>query len=318
MGRGLSMLRRILRGSASMMAGLFWLMSGPALAVAALPPAHGANSTPLRLLSWNIRLDTAADGADSWPYRAAGVIALLQQQQPDVIGLQEVLWHQLVRLESALTDYQRVGVGRDQGRADASETGEFSPLFFHKRRFSLLASGTFWLHPANQIGQPGGDAALPRICSWALLRDKQQGRLLQVLNLHLDHQGAQARREAIRLLGRYWQQQQPSAAALVVMGDFNPAPGDGVLSTLAQVLPEQQDVLAIKPAASGPAYSYYGWQQTPADGVRLDYLLVPPAQLQVVSAALLPAPRVQQPATARHSGRLSDHLPLQADLRWWP
>lgn len=281
-----------------------------------LPVQASATDDTVRLLSWNIRLDTPADGADRWSYRADGVLALLQQQQADVIGLQEVLWSQLQRLEAGLPDYQRVGVGRNLGRADASETGEFSPLFVRKSRFELLDSGTFWLNATNQPGQAGWDAALPRICSWALLRDKHHGAVVRVLNMHLDHQGVEARRQSAALIGRYWQrwQQTEPAQRVLVMGDLNPAAGDGVLATFAEALPLHRDVLSVAPAPSGPRYSFYGWQQTPADGVRLDYMFVAPKDFAVRSAALLPAIRAQLPHEAKHSGRLSDHLPLWAEL----
>ncbi len=298
------------------------------MAVAAsLPESNAGHAETIRLLSWNIRLDTPADGADSWPYRAQGVIGVLQQQQPDVMGLQEVLWHQLVRLESALVGYQRVGVGRQQGLADSRETGEFSPILFRRSRFTLLDSGTFWLNPHNQVGKPGWDAALPRICSWVLLQDKQNGQRWRVLNVHLDHHGRQARREAVLLISRHLQQwqQPPAAAPVVLMGDFNPASGDGLLQTLATALPQQQDVLQLKPAADGPAYSFYGWGETATKGVRLDFMLVPPAQVQVMQAQLLLVPRLQQDQTQRndrpqqgqppHGGRWSDHLPLTAVLQ---
>lgn len=298
---------------------LLWQLIITTMAVAAAQPASNAgHAETIRLLSWNIRLDTPADGADSWPYRAHGVIGVLQQQQPDVLGLQEVLWHQLVRLESALVGYQRVGVGRNQGLADSRETGEFSPIFFRQSRFNLLDSGTFWLNPQNQVGQPGWDAALPRICSWVLLQDKQNGQRWRVLNVHLDHHGSLARREAVLLISRYLQQwqTQPAAAPAVLMGDFNPASGDGLLQTLASALPQQQDVLQLKPSIDGPAYSFYGWGDTAASGVRLDFMLVPTTQVQVLQAQLMPVPRPQpNQGQPPHSGRWSDHLPLTAVLQ---
>lgn len=178
--------------------------------------SSGALADTFKALSWNIRLDTPNDAELAWPHRAGKVINQLQQQAPDIIGLQEVMVHQLVRLESALPGYQRIGVGRDDGK----NAGEFSPLLIRRDRFVILDSGTFWFHPSwapeaiqtgalhkgneevghglishGLIGKPGWDAALPRICSWALLKDKHSGKALRVLNLHLDHQGAEARRE---------------------------------------------------------------------------------------------------------------------------
>lgn len=269
----------------------------------------------VRLMSWNIRLDTPHDGSNAWPHRAGAVIALIRQQQPAVLGLQEVLHHQLVRLESALPGYQRIGVGRDDGQSG----GEYSPLLVDSRRFVVQDSGTFWFNPDNQIGKAGWDAALPRICSWALLRDKSSGRLLRVLNLHLDHLGAEARRQSVALLASRLKQWQDGVPA-VIMGDFNPSGTDQLLQVMATSLPQHRDALSLlsdgmpsdsmlsdSQHASSPAYSYYGWDQQPADGVRLDFLLLPPTQLKLQQAMLI----ADDPRQRR-----SDHLPLVADVLW--
>lgn len=282
-----------------------------------------------KALSWNIRLDTPNDAELAWPHRAGKVISQLQQQAPDIIGLQEVMWHQLVRLESALPGYQRIGVGRDDGK----NAGEFSPLLVRSDRFVILDSGTFWFHPSWEpdavqtgalqkgdeeighelighglIGKPGWDAALPRICSWALLKDKHSGKALRALNLHLDHQGAEARRESVKLLAakiRDWQ--QSSGAPVIVMGDFNPAAGDGLLAQIQTSLPQYQDVLAQTNTPQGPNYSFIPWRGSEADAVRLDYMLLQPDQFKVPAAGIL----ADGPPT-----QYSDHLALWAELEF--
>jgi endonuclease/exonuclease/phosphatase family metal-dependent hydrolase len=277
-----------------------------------LMAASAAIAEPVKAVSWNIRLDTPNDAELAWPHRAGKVIQQLQQQQPDIFGLQEVMLHQLVRIESAMPGYQRIGVGRDDGK----NAGEFSPLFIRSSRFVIKDSGTFWFHPswlpASQatstglIGTPGWDAALPRICSWALLQDKQSGKALRVLNLHLDHQGAEARRESIKLIAakiRHWQ--QSSSTPVVVMGDFNPSAGDGLLTQIQTSLPQYQDALALTAKLTGPNYSFIPWRGTEADAVRLDFMLLRKDQFKVPAAGIL----ADGPPT-----QLSDHLALWAEL----
>lgn len=290
--------------------------------------SSAALADTFKALSWNIRLDTPNDAELAWPHRAGKVISQLQQQAPDIIGLQEVMFHQLVRLESALPGYQRIGVGRDDGK----NAGEFSPLLIRRNRFVIEDSGTFWFHPSwlpdaptqkgaeqigtelighglighGLIGKPGWDAALPRICSWALLKDKHSGKALRVLNLHLDHQGAEARRESVKLLAakiRDWQ--QSSGAPVIVMGDFNPAAGDGLLAQIQTSLPQYQDALALTKTAQGPNYSFIPWRGSAADAVRLDFMLLRADQLKVPAAGIL----ADGPPT-----QLSDHLALWAEL----
>jgi endonuclease/exonuclease/phosphatase family metal-dependent hydrolase len=229
--------------------------------------------------------------------------------------------HQLQRVESAMPGYQRVGVGRDDGK----DAGEFSPLFIRSSRFVVKDSGTFWFHPSwmpdspsaqvsqiglpqigPQIGQPGWDAALPRICSWALLQDKHSGKWLRVLNLHLDHQGAQARRGSVTLIAakiQHWQ--QSTAAPVIIMGDFNPSAGDGLLAHIQTALPQYQDVLELTKTPQGPSYSFIPWRGSEADAVRLDFMLLRADQFKVQAAGIRP----DGPPTQN-----SDHLALWAEL----
>lgn len=282
-----------------------------------------AIADPIKAVSWNIRLDTPNDAELAWPHRAGNVIRQLQQQAPDIVGLQEVMFHQLVRIESAMPGYQRIGVGRDDGK----NAGEFSPLLIRSSRFTVKDSGTFWFHPSwspdvptqqgpeqigseligsGLIGKPGWDAALPRICSWALLEDKRSGKALRVLNLHLDHQGALARRESVQLIAtkiRDWQ--QASNAPVIVMGDFNPAAGDGLLAQIQTSLPQYQDALQLTAKPQGPSYSFIPWRGTEADAVRLDFMLLRGDQFKVPAAGIL----ADGPPT-----QYSDHLLLWAEL----
>ena len=286
--------------------------------------ASAAIADPIKAVSWNIRLDTPHDAELAWPHRAGNVIRQLQQQQPDIVGLQEVMFHQLVRIESAMPGYQRIGVGRDDGK----NAGEFSPLLIRSSRFAVKDSGTFWFHPSwlpdaptqhgpeqigseligpGLIGQPGWDAALPRICSWALLQDKHSGKALRVLNLHLDHQGALARRESVQLIAakiNHWQ--QSSNAPVIIMGDFNPAAGDGLLAQIQKSLPQYQDALELTAKPQGPSYSFIPWRGTEADAVRLDFMLLRGDQFKVPAAGII----ADGPPT-----RNSDHLALWAELR---
>ncbi len=48
--------------------------------------------TELKVMSYNIRYNNPDDGVNAWPNRKARVLGLIQKHQPDVMGLQEVLF----------------------------------------------------------------------------------------------------------------------------------------------------------------------------------------------------------------------------------
>jgi molecular chaperone DnaK len=63
-------------------------------------------------------------------------------------------------------------VGRDDGKA----AGEHSAIFYKTSKYTMEASGNFWLSTTPEKVGPGWDAKLNRICSWVALKDKKTGK----------------------------------------------------------------------------------------------------------------------------------------------
>src|SRR5689334_17232321 len=132
-----------------------------------------AAAEPVRVMSFNIRNSRAKDGENAWDYkRKVLFVATIRAYDPDLLGMQEVLLDQAEYLKKELSEYGFAGVGRDDGK----EAGEFSPVMFRKARFELVDWGTYWLSETpEKVGSKGWDAALPRIMTWAKLKDKTTG-----------------------------------------------------------------------------------------------------------------------------------------------
>src|SRR3546814_9887267 len=64
------------------------LFAAPAMAA---PANAGCVGTPLLAMTYNIRLDTPADGDDAWPHRRNFLIGQIAVMRPELLGLQEVL-----------------------------------------------------------------------------------------------------------------------------------------------------------------------------------------------------------------------------------
>ena len=67
------------------------------------------NKTTLRVMSFNIRYDEPKDGENNWKFRRQACVDMINDQQPDVFGIQEGLIHQVNFLDSALADFAFVG-----------------------------------------------------------------------------------------------------------------------------------------------------------------------------------------------------------------
>jgi endonuclease/exonuclease/phosphatase family metal-dependent hydrolase len=203
-----------------------------------------------RVMTFNVRYDTAADGENAWEHRRSLVASVVRFHAPDVVGLQEPLAHQYAYLRERLPAYAWEGAGR----VDGGSEGEHCPLGWRAARVERERYGTVWL--SESPGQPGSSyptASKPRLVTWARLA--VDGEPLVVCNTHFDHESEAARvRSAGQLRhlvaelggGDYTSDLQ---VPVVVLGDFNCTPG----STPYRVLTGVDEGAAAGDEAAGPA-----------------------------------------------------------------
>jgi endonuclease/exonuclease/phosphatase family metal-dependent hydrolase len=150
----------------------------------------------LKVMSYNIRMGVAKDGTNSWEYRYPATALMLQDQMPDVFGVQEAFEFQIRFIEDNFADYDSVGVGRDNGKSE----GEFMSIFWNKKTVKMVKWGTFWLSETPEKPSLGWDAACKRTATWALMKDKNTGKMFYFVNTHLDHKGKEAKRKGLDLI----------------------------------------------------------------------------------------------------------------------
>lgn len=172
---------------------------------------------PVRLMSFNVRYDTAKDGVHNWTHRRRLVADTIDYHDPDVVGVQEAMTHQLRELEAMLPQYAWVGDARNTVTA----SGEHTAIGYRRDRFEAAGTDTFWLSSTpEEADSVGWDARHPRVATWARLHDRASGEGLLAMNTHLDHRGERARREGITLaLDRL--AALCDGEATVLCGDFN-------------------------------------------------------------------------------------------------
>jgi endonuclease/exonuclease/phosphatase family metal-dependent hydrolase len=268
--------------------------------------APAATATPLRVMTFNLRLDLASDGPNAWPHRRDWVAALIRFHGADVVGVQEALAHMLTDLDTRLPGFARVGVGRADGRSG----GEFSAILYRTDRVELIDSGTFWLSPTPEVpGSKGWDTAIERVATWGRFRDRRTGCRYVHLNTHFDHIGEQARQESARLIRRRLAALS-GGLPVIVTGDLNAEPTSApyrvfTRDTIPGAIPPLRDAFAIsRDGHYGPASSWTAFKAI-EPGRRIDYVLVS-APIAVLAHGIL---------TDRWDDRFpSDHLPVVAVL----
>lgn len=270
----------------------------------------------MRVMTFNIRYDNPTDGPDAWPERKTEVAMFLNDREYAVIGLQEVLYAQLLFLDSALVDFDYVGVGREDGK----RAGEFAPIFYRTNEFELLDQGTFWLSETPDVPSVGWDAALPRICTWCILKSKLLQTAVLIMNAHLDHLGLNARQQsALLMLEKMEILSKHGQIASVVMGDFNADFSEQSVRTLSSkmrscFLSQHQNEPHVQPTAettdgSGvqnvPA-TFNGFKTNDDGGKMIDHIFI--HECEVLSCDVSEDVRTN----GRH---LSDHFAVTALLQ---
>ena len=271
------------------------------VSVYAAAPATTQSISSIKVLTFNLRNSRAVDGLDSWPFRRAGLLERLKTLSPDLLGVQEARADQHDAIVEALADYTPVGVGRDDGKRG----GEFASLFVRKARFDVMDSGNFWLSPTpEEVGSVGWDADLTRICSWALIKDKVDGREIVFANTHFDHKGKLARENSAKLIASRLPAMYPGRP-VILTGDFN----------ADDTTPAYKSILAagwvdayrqVHPTPTTNESSFGGFKGT-TKGRRIDFIFASPEFEES-------AGEIDRSTFA--NGRWpSDHYPVWVELR---
>ena len=222
--------------------------------------------------SYNIRYKNGGDSVKGnvWDKRCQVLCDQVNFMSPDIFGAQEVLHGQLLDMLARLDGYDYIGVGRDDGKT----SGEYAAIFYRTDRLRLLDQGNFWLSETPDRPGLGWDAACVRVCSWGKFA-RQTGtddEAFYFFNLHMDHVGVVARREAARLIVS-----QVAAIAqgapVIITGDFNVDQTNEIYSTFtgSGLLKDAYHAARLRFAENGTFNSFDGNLFTTS---RIDHVFV--------------------------------------------
>lgn len=269
------------------------------LAVFVLMAIHSVSAqTPLSVGTYNIRYDNPTDTL-KWHERTREVADAIRYY--DIVGLQEVLPNQWDDLRPLFPFHESFGRGRD-----ANGAGEACPIFYDRNRFDFLHGEVRWLAKSRWEvpGTVGWDATLPRIATIVLLNDRQSGKRVRVINVHLSHVGEQARAGSAALLSG-WAGEGAEDEVTIVLGDFN----ELVESPAIQSLLSTTGLKDVYTAATIRCRQHYGTYTTflperAANAERIDHIFVRGAKVDWTCAEEI----------IKYGVFVSDHMPVHAEL----
>jgi endonuclease/exonuclease/phosphatase family metal-dependent hydrolase len=248
--------------------------------------------------TYNIRYDNPTDTL-KWHERTREVADAVRYY--DIVGLQEVLPNQWDDLRPLFPFHESYGRGRD-----ADGGGEACPIFYDRNRFDFLHGEVRWLAPSqwDVPGAIGWDASLPRIATIVLLNDRDSGKRVRVINVHLSHVGEMARAGSSALLSGWAGEASPDEVT-IVLGDFN----ELVDSASIQSLLTTSGLEDVYTAAAIRCRQHYGTYTTflperAANAERIDHIFVRGAQVDWTCAEEI----------IKYGVFVSDHMPVHAEL----
>jgi endonuclease/exonuclease/phosphatase family metal-dependent hydrolase len=269
--------------------------------VLAVQASPNPPSTPLTVMTFNIRYGTANDGENHWLRRRDQLFALLRREQADVIGVQEALHGQLEEIVAAVPGYAYVGVGR----ADGVRAGEYAAILYRTARLVPRRTDTFWFSdtPAVVKSTSWGNQ-IERVCTWAFFEDRE-GTPFYVYNVHLDHQSQPSREKSVALLLARAAARDPKFP-VVVTGDFNAGEQNPATQAMRTAF---RDSYRVRHPDAREVGTFSGFTFGRTSGDKIDYVFVD-ERTEVLEAAIL--------RDALHERYPSDHFPVTATVRLRP
>ena len=255
------------------------------------------------ILTYNIKYDNKLDKENNWSIRKKRLYHLLRDYNPSIIGIQEGLLHQVKYIDSSLTKYKYIGIGRDNGKTK----GEFCAIYFDTTFYKILEHSTFWLSETPDLVSVGWDAALERICTYGLFASIYSGDKFWVFNTHFDHIGTIARKKSSELILNKIKEINKNSLPVILMGDFNTIPDSEPIKILEQ---DMIDGLRISSKhLQGPQGTFNGFDVSNSISKRIDYIFT--KYFHVLSYHHI-NDRLE------NNNHISDHLAVMTRLRLLP
>ncbi len=214
------------------------------------PIAEAVSTQDVTIMSYNLKI--SGDGIRAVEKRAVHILNTINEKAPDSLGVQEADKRWVETLAAGLEDYAHVEKYRDDGISE----GESSAIFYLKDKYDLVESGHFWLSETPDEPSLGWDAACNRICTYAILRNKETGFTYAHFNVHFDHVGAVAQEESVSLITAKIAEIAPGLP-VVLTGDFNVSEGSACYNALVECGLQDTKYLAEKADDHATYHGYH-------------------------------------------------------------
>ena len=245
-------------------------------------------------------------GDHSVAKRLPRVKEIYKKYLPDLIGTQEatLIWKNY--LIEALPEYAVVGEARD----DFEGNGEHCVILYKKERFDLVKTETFALSESGEFASLGWGEEYPRICTYAVLKEKESGKEIAFFNTHL----ALKDEARINMLNLIFDKVREIGLPAFLTGDFNTTESSDSYKACLELFDDTKTI-AAKTEHSFTWHGYCGEKFTEHENFSrynvspIDYCMCSKGMFEVESYEIV--------RTESSDGfPISDHYPVMADLNF--
>jgi len=261
---------------------------------------QSGKSQEMKVITYNIRYDDMKNTETSWSQRKEMLVNQLKFYEPDLFGIQEGLINQLKYIDSSLSSYQYIGVGRDDGETK----GEYCAIFYNTSKFKAIKQSTFWLSPTPDTVSMGWGAKFNRICTYALFQSIETKKFIWVFNAHFDHMAEMARENSAKLIIEKINKVNIKKYPVIFMGDLNAEPQASPIQYISSIMNDSRLVGAD--LVFGNEGTFNGFEFNKPLTKRIDYIFTSKNDFKMLKYAVL--------SDSKNCMYPSDHLPVYVEM----
>jgi len=252
-----------------------------------------------KIISSNIRFDSPNDKEHQWKFRKPVLCNVINSYAPDLLGTQEGRKPQLKDLDEGLKNLQIV-----DGHRDWIKERMYPTIFINPETIMVEDSGDIWLSETPETpGSSSFKSSFPRLLTWVKGRFKKNHQHFFYVNCHLDHVKAETRIGQIKVLIKQIQKANFHHYPLILSGDFNESPQDGVRCLLISEFPNIYD--PWNELGQAEVESHHKFKGKLPNAHRIDWILVD---------HLFKCQAMELDKSSEKGLYPSDHFPLKAEF----
>ncbi len=169
----------------------------------------------MKVMTFNIKHIVFEDVFWMWKKRYKKAVELIKNENPDIVGFQEITWKSKRFIEKSFPDYYILG----KSRHSKLLSNEYNSLMI-RRKYELISYKTYSLSDnINKLGTMTKDDKYPRICVIAHIKDKKN--YFMIVNTHIDNSDGNNKKRLLDIYKKIINDELKENEYVILVGDYN-------------------------------------------------------------------------------------------------